>query len=121
MPPSRAPWEAPSIRGLWQVFAAPRLQAERAEPDTIVCRCEEVTLGAVEAALGDGVPTIGEVKRRTRLGMGRCQGRYCAPVLASLLAERQGRPVDELAFFAPRVPAKPIAIGDLVRLGSPSP
>ena len=98
-----------------------RLQAERAEPDTIVCRCEEVTLGDVEAALGDGVPTIGEVKRRTRLGMGRCQGRYCAPVLASLLAGRQGRPVDELAFFAPRVPAKPVAISDLVRLGLPAP
>ena len=103
------------------MFAAPRLQAERADPDTIVCRCEEVTLGAVEAALGDGVPAIGEVKRRTRLGMGRCQGRYCAPVLASLLAERQGRPVDEFAFFAPRVPAKPVSISDLVRAGSSSP
>jgi hypothetical protein len=42
-------------------------------------------------------------------------------VLAALLAERQGRPVDELAFFAPRVPAKPVAIGDLVRLGAPAP
>lgn len=100
---------------LWQVFAAPRLQAERAEPDTIVCRCEEVTLGAVEAALADGEPSIGEVKRRTRLGMGRCQGRYCAPVLAAMLAERQGRPIDEFAFFAPRLPARPVAISDLVR------
>jgi NADPH-dependent 2,4-dienoyl-CoA reductase/sulfur reductase-like enzyme len=108
-------------RALWQVFAAPRLQAERCQADTIVCRCEEVTLGAVEAALGDGVPAIGEVKRRTRLGMGRCQGRYCTPVLAALLAERQGRPVDEHAFFAPRVPAKPVAIDDLVRLGRSSP
>lgn len=106
---------------LWRVFAAPRPQAGRAEPDTIVCRCEEVTLGTIEAALGDGVPSIGEVKRRTRLGMGSCQGRYCAPVLATLLAERQGRPVDELAFFAPRVPAKPVSIGDLVRAGSPPP
>jgi NADPH-dependent 2,4-dienoyl-CoA reductase/sulfur reductase-like enzyme len=105
-------------KALWQVFAAPRLQAERAEPDTIVCRCEEVTLGAVEATLGDGVPSIGEVKRRTRLGMGRCQGRYCAPVLAALLAERQGRPIDELAFFAPRVPARPVSISDLVRSGA---
>lgn len=104
---------------LWQIFAAPRLQAERAEPDTIVCRCEEVTLGAVEATLEDGVPSIGEVKRRTRLGMGRCQGRYCAPVLAALLAERQGRPIDELAYFAPRVPARPVAISDLVRAGAP--
>jgi len=104
---------------LWQLFAAPRLHAERAEPDTIVCRCEEVTLGAVEAALSDGLPSIGEVKRRTRLGMGRCQGRYCAPVLAALLAERQGRPIDALAFFAPRVPARPVSISDLVRTGAP--
>lgn len=100
---------------LWQVFAAPRPQVEHVQPDTIVCRCEEVTLGAIESALSDGVPAIGEVKRRTRLGMGRCQGRYCAPVLVSLLADRQGRAVDELAFFAPRVPAKPVAISDLVR------
>ena len=68
---------------LWQRVrrAAPAGRAER-DPDTVVCRCEEVTLGAIEAALADGVPAIGEVKRRTRLGMGRCQGRYCAPVLA---------------------------------------
>lgn len=101
---------------LWEVFSAPRFQSELAEPDTIICRCEEVTLGAVESALADGRPAIGEIKRRTRLGMGRCQGRYCAPVLAAMLAERQARPVDEGAFFAPRAPVKPVAIRDLVRL-----
>jgi NADPH-dependent 2,4-dienoyl-CoA reductase/sulfur reductase-like enzyme len=100
---------------LWQLFAAPRLQVERAEPGTIICRCEEVTLAAVEKALGDGEPAIGEVKRRTRLGMGRCQGRYCAPVLAAMLAERQGRPIDEFALFAPRHPARPLPISALVR------
>jgi NADPH-dependent 2,4-dienoyl-CoA reductase/sulfur reductase-like enzyme len=102
--------------GLWRVFAAPRLQLELADPDTVVCRCEEVTLGAIEAALADGRPTIGEVKRRTRLGMGSCQGRYCAPLLAHALAHRQGRALDGQAFFAPRVPAKPVAIADLVRI-----
>lgn len=104
---------------LWRLFAAPRLQAELAEADTIICRCENVTLGVIESALADGTPTIGEVKRRTRLGMGRCQGRYCAPILASLLAKRQGRRLDELAFFAPRAPAKPVAIRDLVRTAGP--
>ncbi len=101
--------------GLWQLFAAPRLHAELAQPDTIICRCEEVTLGAIDAALADGWPAIGEVKRRTRLGMGRCQGRYCASVLAAILAERRARPIDERAFFAPRAPIKPVAIRDLVR------
>lgn len=102
---------------LWQVFAAPRPHVEYAERGTIVCRCEDVTLGTLDAALGDGMPAIGEVKRRTRLGMGRCQGRYCAPVLGALLAERQERVIDELAFFAPRVPARPVSISDLVRTG----
>jgi D-hydroxyproline dehydrogenase subunit alpha len=99
---------------LWQLYAAPPLQAELARSDTMVCRCEEVTLGAVEAALAEDCPSIGEVKRRTRLGMGACQGRYCAPVLAAMLA-RAGRPLDAHAFFAPRAPAKPMAIRDLVR------
>jgi hypothetical protein len=49
--------------------------------------------------------------------MGACQGRYCAPLLAALLSARQGRPLDEHAFFAPRAPAKPMAIRDLVRVG----
>jgi thioredoxin reductase len=101
---------------LWQLFAAPQLHAELAHSDTVVCRCEEVTLGAIEAALAEDSPSIGEVKRRTRLGMGACQGRYCAPVLAAMLA-RQGRPLEEHAFFAPRAPAKPMTIRDLVRAG----
>ena len=102
---------------LWQLFSAPRLHAELARSDTVVCRCEEVTLGAIETALAEDQPSIGEVKRRTRLGMGACQGRYCAPLLAAVLSARQGRPLDEHAFFAPRAPAKPMAIRDLVRVG----
>ncbi|MBT8100417.1 MAG: FAD/NAD(P)-binding oxidoreductase, partial [Gammaproteobacteria bacterium] len=47
------------------------------------------------------------------LGMGPCQGRYCAPVAAELLAERSGQPVDEYSFFAPRPPLKPVRIGDI--------
>ncbi len=99
--------------GLWRWFAAPRLQTELATPDTLICRCECVTLAQVDAALSDGTPSLGEIKRRTRLGMGRCQGRNCAPVAAALLAARQGRPLDEFSLFAPRVPVKPISIGAL--------
>ncbi len=99
---------------LWTLFAAPRAQLSLAEPDTIVCRCEEVTKGDLDAVLADGAPTLGEVKRRTRCGMGRCQGRYCGQLLAEHLAATQGRPLDNLALFAPRAPVKPIAIADIV-------
>ena len=102
---------------LWRLFAAPRFEHELADSDTVVCRCEEVSLGTLEAALADGRPSIGEIKLRTRAGMGRCQGRYCAPVLVSMLAERHGRPRDEMAYFASQTPVKPVAVADLARLG----
>jgi hypothetical protein len=74
-----------------------------------------VTLAQIEAALTDGTPSLGEIKRRTRLGMGSCQGRNCMPLAATLLARRQGRALNEFSFFAPRLPVKPIGIGALSR------
>jgi pyruvate/2-oxoglutarate dehydrogenase complex dihydrolipoamide dehydrogenase (E3) component/bacterioferritin-associated ferredoxin len=106
---------------LWRLYAAPRAKLSLATPETIVCRCEEVTKGEIDAALADGGPTLGELKRRTRCGMGRCQGRYCAPLLAEHLAETQGRPLDDRALFAPRAPVKPIAIADIVALADSEP
>jgi NAD(P)H-nitrite reductase large subunit len=102
---------------LWAVFAAPVRGIEAAEADTLVCRCEHVSRGEIEAVLADGAPSLGEVKRRTRLGMGRCQGRYCGPLLARHLAATQGRPLDDQAGFAPRAPVKPVALADLVATG----
>jgi thioredoxin reductase/bacterioferritin-associated ferredoxin len=102
---------------LWTLFAAPRAGLALADAQTVVCRCEEVTKGEIDAALADGAPALGELKRRTRCGMGRCQGRYCAPLLAEHLATTQGRPLDGHALFAPRAPVKPIAIADIVALG----
>ncbi len=98
---------------LWAAFAAPPPDLAQAPPETLVCRCEEVTKGALDAALGTGVEDVGAVKRATRIGMGRCQGRYCAPALAGYLAARAGRAPDDLSFFAPRVPIKPVEIGAL--------
>lgn len=100
---------------LWRFYAAPRLSLELATPETIVCRCEEITLAQIEAALADGRPPIGDLKRTTRAGMGPCQGRYCSPVLSQLLAQRQGRALDDGVRFAPRMPIKPVAIADIAR------
>ena len=99
---------------LWRLFAAPRPGIALADDATLICRCEEVTKAEIATVLADGAPSIGEVKRRTRCGMGRCQGRYCAPILAAWLAEAQGRPLDAMAMFAPQAPIKPVAIADIV-------
>ena len=100
--------------GLWQLFAAPRLLAELAQPETLICRCEELSRAEIEAGIAPGSESIGAVKRQTRGGMGRCQGRYCGPVLAALSAERRGEALSEAGHWAPRPPVKPIRIGDIV-------
>jgi NADPH-dependent 2,4-dienoyl-CoA reductase/sulfur reductase-like enzyme len=99
--------------GLWTLFRAPLLTTELATPETVICRCEELTLADLTAELSAARPAIGTVKRATRAGMGRCQGRYCGPVLAALAATGQGVPIDEAAHWAPRPPAKPIRIADI--------
>ncbi len=56
----------------------------------IVCHCEWVTRGEIEAALEGPLPAIslGGLKRRTRCMMGRCQGFYCTWRVAQLAAGR---------------------------------
>lgn len=49
--------------------------------DLVICRCEEITLGRILAAFEEGASAVPGVKKRTRAGMGRCQGRVCEPVL----------------------------------------
>lgn len=57
----------------------------------IVCRCEEVSRGEILAALNRSVPcdSIDGVKRRVRPGMGRCQGGFCGPLVAKIIAEEK--------------------------------
>jgi NAD(P)H-nitrite reductase large subunit len=64
--------------------------AAYARPDTVVCRCEEVPRGAVEAAIAAGARTAPLVKSRTRCGMGPCQGRMCLPAVEQLTAAATG-------------------------------
>ncbi len=100
---------------LWRVFSYPRINLDLADRQTIICRCEEVTVGKIMDLIEEGCLSIGDIKRRTRLGMGPCQGRYCSPVLQHVIASRGGLPVESHSGFAPRVPLKPIAIADLLR------
>jgi glycerol-3-phosphate dehydrogenase len=58
----------------------------------IVCRCESITEGEILAAMRSQVPpaSVDAVKRRTRAGMGRCQGGFCQPRVLELLARELG-------------------------------
>ena len=58
----------------------------------IVCRCETVSEGEIRDAIRRNPPArdIDGVKRRTRSGMGRCQGGFCMPYVMRLIAEERG-------------------------------
>ena len=58
----------------------------------IICRCEQVTEGEILRAIRENPPAkdIDGVKRRTRSGMGRCQGGFCQPYVAELIAKEKG-------------------------------
>jgi NADPH-dependent 2,4-dienoyl-CoA reductase/sulfur reductase-like enzyme len=51
-----------------------------ARPETIICRCEDVPLSAVQRSMSGR-----DAKLQTRCGMGPCQGRVCGPILQQLL------------------------------------
>ncbi|MDR9459425.1 MAG: FAD-dependent oxidoreductase [Dehalococcoidia bacterium] len=55
----------------------------------IVCRCENVSEGEIEEALQSGIParSIDAIKRRTRAGMGRCQGGFCMPRVLETISQ----------------------------------
>jgi NADPH-dependent 2,4-dienoyl-CoA reductase/sulfur reductase-like enzyme len=98
---------------LWQLFAAPALINQLADAGTLICRCEEVARATIDDRLDRQARSFGTIKRTTRLGMGQCQGRYCSTLCADLLQARTGGESSADDFFAPRAPAKPVAIAQL--------
>jgi NADPH-dependent 2,4-dienoyl-CoA reductase/sulfur reductase-like enzyme len=87
--------------------APPAHWTEQLTDDTVLCRCEEVTAGAVRDALDLGAGDERTVKLLTRAGMGWCQGRMCSTAVAAL-AGRAPTP-------ARRPFARPVPLGVLAR------
>lgn len=54
----------------------------------IVCRCEQVSEGEIVGVLHQGIPanSIDAIKRRTRAGLGRCQGGFCMPRVLEIIS-----------------------------------
>lgn len=89
--------------GLWSL----------AGPDTILCRCEDVSMESAEAALRNNPQTPYAVKTATRAGMGLCQGRICSPYLIEWLRAKHGYQVpDEERPWRIRPPIRPVPLGD---------
>ena len=84
-------------------------------PKTLACRCEDVTLHELEAAIERGHDDIESLKRYTGFGTGWCQGKQCVVLCARFLLAREGALPD--APMTPRPPTHPVELGLLARLG----
>lgn len=67
----------------------------------IVCRCETITEGEIVDAIRapGGARDVDGVKRRTRAGMGRCQGGFCGSKVVEILARELGVPMSDITKF----------------------
>ena len=67
----------------------------------IICRCETITEGEILDAIRApaGARDVDGVKRRTRAGMGRCQGGFCGSKVVELLANELGVEINEITKF----------------------
>lgn len=81
-----------------------RRMLERDPARTLVCRCEDVSVAQVRAALSWAGADARSVKLHTRCGMGPCQGRVCEPALELLF---------DLPAARPRPPLIPLRLSTL--------
>lgn len=104
-------------RGLARAFPWPAAMARALPDDTIVCRCENVSAGDIRESVTFGGGEANRVKSLSRVGMGRCQGRYCQLAAAELVAAQAGCMPDAVGRFRGQAPVRPVPIGAFLRNG----
>jgi NADPH-dependent 2,4-dienoyl-CoA reductase/sulfur reductase-like enzyme len=98
-------------QGLEWAFAWPAQLAADLPDDTLVCRCEAISAGELRrAATALGAPEVNRAKAFSRVGMGRCQGRYCGLAAAEVLAAALQVPVAQVGRLRGQAPVKPLPI-----------
>lgn len=101
------------IDALYQPALSFRVPADRA---TIVCRCEEVTAGAIQEAAQRNVIGPNQLKTMLRCGMGPCQGRMCTATVTEILAAVQQRNPADVGTYRLRAPIKPVPLREIAAL-----
>lgn len=84
----------------FELPAEERAALIKAHPEygRIICRCETITEGEIIDSIRRplGAKSLDGVKRRTRAGMGRCQGGFCSPRVMEILSRESGLPLDSI-------------------------
>jgi NADPH-dependent 2,4-dienoyl-CoA reductase/sulfur reductase-like enzyme len=78
--------------------------------DTIVCRCEDITMGEIKNAINQGCVTAAAIKKAVRPGMGFCQGRTCGPILYEAIHAYTGISMQKVTPLSVRIPLKAVSL-----------
>ena len=97
--------------------ALPAVNYTDAIPDDVqVCRCEQVVAGAIRQAIAGGALSVNDVKRRTRAGMGLCQGIFCMRAVSMMIQSGAGEAPERIIPMTARPPARVISLAALADL-----
>ena len=107
-----------AIRPFLDAAYPPFTQALQPADNTTVCRCEDVTAGAIRGYAKLGCMGPNQAKAFGRCGMGPCQGRFCGLTVSRLLADAHGLTPDEVGYQRVRAPLKPVTLGELACMNS---
>ncbi|MBZ9841319.1 NAD(P)/FAD-dependent oxidoreductase [Mesorhizobium sp. CA5] len=102
-------------RGLARAFPWPAEMVRTLPDETVICRCENVTAGAVRERADFGGGEANRVKSLSRAGMGRCQGRYCQLAAVELVAAKAGCAPKDVGRFRGQAPVRPAPVGAFLR------
>lgn len=99
--------------GIATAFAWPGARLARQLPDeTIVCRCEAITAATLRRTARElGAPEVNRAKALSRVGMGRCQGRFCGLASAEIVAAALDVPTAQVGRLRGQAPVKPLPAG----------
>ncbi|WP_341315971.1 NAD(P)/FAD-dependent oxidoreductase [Paraburkholderia sp. IMGN_8] len=97
--------------GLREAFPWPAKFAASIPDDTIVCRCEAITAGELRRVVREtGAQEANRAKAFSRVGMGRCQGRYCGHAGAEVIAAAASVPLSSVGRLRGQAPVKPLPV-----------
>lgn len=93
----------------------------KVDENTVICRCERITLAEVREAIRFGAQTVSDVKNITRAGMGNCQGRTCGRLIAHILSQATNRSLTDCGYLQTRPPIDPVPLASLETYNFSSP
>ena len=101
---------------LWKLYKSNNYNLANLNNEVEICRCEGIKYSTLNNALENGFTSMSELKLKTRVGMGPCQGRYCGQIVLDILKHNCGVQIKESDFFTSRIPFIPLNIEHLTEL-----